>query len=290
MKYWNILKTTFKEFSFQDAMSYSSSIAFYLMFSLPAILIISISIAGFVYDSEVASRTLIQQFETFFGDESADAINKILQNITQDEDSVVASIVGFITLLVSATTVFVSLQDGINNIWGIESEPDKNLYNMIKNRLISLAMAVSIGFLLLVTLVVDAVLSFFDEQIINLLTETGFFIATLVNFGLSIFITTAIFAALFKTVPKAIVKWKNVFMGAFITTILFTIGKYVIGFYLGNSSFGSVYGAAGSLVVLLTWIFYSSMMVLFGAQFTAEYSKEIEGGITTKKNSTLIHV
>jgi membrane protein len=159
---------------------------------------------------------------------------------------------------------------------------------VIKNRLLSLAMAVSVGFLLLVTLVVDTSINFFDERIIAIFSEEGFYIANAVSILISIVVTTGVFACLFKVIPDAEVKWKNVWMGAFVTTVFFGIGKLLIGFYLSKSSFGSVYGAAGSLVILLTWIFYSSMIVLFGAQFSAVYSDEIEGGISPTKNAKFL--
>lgn len=287
-KYWDVLKKTFKEYRITDAMDYSSSIAFYLIFSLPAILIITLAIAGFVYEDQVARETLLEQFETFFGTESANAINKILTNVTEASNSYIAHVIGFITIIISATTVFVSLQDGLNQVWGLKSKPDKNLYNFFKNRLLSLAMAVSVGFLLLVTLVVDTSLNFFEERIIELFSETGYYVANSINMLISVMVTTTVFACLFKVIPDAVVKWKNVWMGAFVTTVLFGLGKLLIGFYLSTSSFGTVYGAAGSLVILLTWIFYSTMIVLFGATFTSVYSREIEGGITPTKNAKLI--
>lgn len=290
MKYWKIFKKTLSEYGIQDAMNYSSSIAFYLIFSLPAILIITIYIAGSVYDDQVVRNSLLEQFNNFFGQQSAEAIDKILRNVNEASDSVVNQIIGFITLIVSATTVFVSLQDGINKVWGIVAKPDSNLYRVLKNRLLSLAMAVSVGFLLLVSLVIEASLNFFDSKVIEIFSESEFYIANTISFSFSVIVTTSVFACLFKIIPDAEVKWKNVWMGALITTVLFGIGKYMIGFYLGVSSFGSVYGAAGSLVILLTWIFYSSMIVLFGAQFTAVYSEEIEGGIKTSDNAELENV
>ena len=268
-------------------MNYSSSIAFYLIFSLPAILIITIYIAGSVYEDQVVRDSLLEQFNNFFGQQSAEAIDKILRNVNEASDSVINRIIGFITLIVSATTVFVSLQDGINKVWGIVAKPDSNLYRVLKNRLLSLAMAVSVGFLLLVSLVIEASLNFFDSKVIEIFSESEFYIANTISFSFSVIVTTSVFACLFKIIPDAEVKWKNVWMGALITTVLFGIGKYMIGFYLGVSSFGNVYGAAGSLVILLTWIFYSSMIVLFGAQFTAVYSEEIEGGIKTSENAEL---
>lgn len=287
MKYWKIFKKTLSEYGVQDAMNYSSSIAFYLIFSLPAILIITIYIAGSVYEDQVVRDSLLEQFNNFFGQQSAEAIDKILRNVNEASDSVINRVIGFITLIVSATTVFVSLQDGINKMWGIVAKPDSNLYRVLKNRLLSLAMAVSVGFLLLVSLVIEASLNFFDSKVIEIFSESEFYIANTISFSFSVIVTTSVFACLFKIIPDAEVKWKNVWMGALITTVLFGIGKYMIGFYLGVSSFGSVYGAAGSLVILLTWIFYSSMIVLFGAQFTAVYSEEIEGGINTSENAEL---
>ncbi|MEP1307738.1 MAG: YihY/virulence factor BrkB family protein [Balneola sp.] len=287
MKYWKIFKKTLSEYGIQDAMNYSSSIAFYLIFSLPAILIITIYIAGAAYEDQIVRDSLLQQFNTFFGQQSAEVIDKILRNVNEASDSILARIIGFVTLIISATTVFVSLQDGINKVWGIKAKPDKNLYRVLKNRLLSLAMAVSVGFLLLVSLVIEASLNFFDSKVIEIFSESEFYVATVINFGISIFVTTVVFACLFKIIPDADVKWKNVWLGALITTVFFGIGKYMIGFYLGVSSFGSVYGAAGSLVILLTWIFYSSMIVLFGATFTAVYSQEIEGGIRPTKNAIL---
>lgn len=287
MKYWKIFKKTLSEYGVQDAMNYSSSIAFYLIFSLPAILIITIYIAGSVYEDQVVRDSLLEQFNNFFGQQSAEAIDKILRNVNEASDSVINRIIGFITLIVSATTVFVSLQDGINKVWGIAAKPDSNLYRVLKNRLLSLAMAVSVGFLLLVSLVIEASLNLFDSKVIEIFSESEFYIANTISFSFSVIVTTAVFACLFKIIPDAEVKWKNVWMGALITTVLFGIGKYMIGFYLGVSSFGSVYGAAGSLVILLTWIFYSSMIVLFGAQYTAVYSEEIEGGINTSENAEL---
>jgi membrane protein len=287
MKYWKIFKKTLSEYGVQDAMNYSSSIAFYLIFSLPAILIITIYIAGSFYEDQIVRDSLLEQFNNFFGQQSAEAIDKILRNVNEASDSVINRIIGFLTLIISATTVFVSLQDGINKVWGIVAKPDSNLYRVFKNRLLSLAMAVSVGFLLLVSLVIEASLNFFDSKVIEVFSESEFYIANTISFSFSVIVTTSVFACLFKIIPDADVKWKNVWMGALITTVLFGIGKYMIGFYLGVSSFGSVYGAAGSLVILLTWIFYSSMIVLFGAQYTAVYSEELQGGIKTSENAEL---
>ncbi len=286
--YKKALKTTLKEFKLQEAMNFSSSIAFYVIFSLPAVLIITTSIAGILYEDDIVRRNLIEQFQLLFGAESAEAIDKVLQNANESASSTWARIAGVVMLLVSATTVFVSLQDGINKVWGIKAKPDNNLFYFFKNRALSLAMAGSVGFLMLVSLLVEAAINIFDEMILDMLTISRFSIISILNILFSIVVITFVFACLFKVIPDAKTKWKNIFGGALLTTILFVAGKFLIGFYLGNSSLGSVYGAAGSLVVLLVWIFFSSMILLFGAQFTATYSKEKEGKIIPDENAEKI--
>lgn len=283
--YQKALQSTFKQFKLQEAMNFSSSIAFYVIFSLPAVLIITTSIAGVLYEDDIVRNNLIEQFQLVFGEESATAIDRVLQNANETSSSFWARIAGFIMLLISATTVFVSLQDGINRVWGVKAKPDKNLFFFFKNRALSLAMAGSIGFLMLVSLLAEAVINIFDEVILDVLEVSSFSVVSIANTLVSVAVTTVVFACLFKVIPDAKTKWGNVWGGALLTTVLFVVGKFLIGFYLGNSSLGSVYGAAGSLVILLVWIFFSSMIVLFGAQFTAIYSEEKDGEIVPGRNA-----
>lgn len=270
-------------------MNFSSSIAFYVIFSLPAVLIITTSIAGVLYEDDIVRRSLIQQFQLLFGEESAKAIDRVLENANESIYSNWARLFGFVMLLISATTVFVSLQDGINKVWGVRAKPDKNVWMFFKNRALSLAMAGSIGFLMLVSLLVEAMINIFDEFILSQLEIQNFSLVTLVNFLASSVLTTFVFTCLFKVIPDVKTKWSNILGGAIFTTLLFVVGKFLIGFYLGNSSLGNVYGAAGSLVILLVWIFFSSMIVLFGAQFTAFYSRVVDGEIIPSENAEIIN-
>ena len=277
---WSILKNTVKNFFEDDSMSYASSIAFYTIFSMPAILIIALAIGATFYERDVVQTELLGQVASLIGPESAKEIELILSNATFDATSAFAKIVGVITLMFSATTVFISLQTSLNKIWGIKPKPKRGLLKYVLNRLLSLAMVVSFGFLLLVSLVIDAVLVIFQGFLSRILAGITFYILNGFNIAISLTIITVIFGLMFKVLPDARIKWRDVWVGAAVTTILFTLGKYLIGFYLGNSSFNSAYGAAGSLVVILVWIYYSTIIFLFGAELTSVYAEQSGSKIT----------
>lgn len=272
-KMWRLLKETAIEFFEDDPMGYSASIAFYTIFSMPAILIIVVTIAGSAYEQQAVQGGLMTQIESLIGPQSAAEIQNILANTSESKSSFIAKIIGIGTLIFSATTVFVSLQNGLNKIWGIRPKPERGIIKFILNRLLSLAMIISIGFLLLVSLMVDTMVVVFKNFLSEFLSGVTFYLVASFNLVFSIMVITFVFAMIFKILPDAKIQWKTVWVGAFVTTLLFSTGKYLIGFYLGNSSVGSAYGAAGSLVLLLIWVYYSSVLVLFGAEFTYVYAR-----------------
>ncbi|ELR69257.1 Ribonuclease BN [Fulvivirga imtechensis AK7] len=289
-KGWFILKRTAIEFFEDDPMSYCASIAFYTIFSLPAILLITVTVAGSAYEQQVVQGGLMEQIETLIGSESAREVQRILQNANETSSSVLARIIGIATLLFSATTVFVSLQNALNKIWGIRPKPEREILKFIMNRLLSLAMVISIGFLLLVSLVVDTLIVVFRNFLSEYLSGITYELVAVVNIAFSLIVISLIFAMIFKILPDARIMWRSVWVGAFVTTLLFALGKYLIGFYLGTSSIGSAYGAAGSLVLLLIWVYYSSLIVLFGAEFTYVYSREMGHHIRPDKNAVIVKV
>ncbi len=288
MYLWEILKKTFREFVEDTPLNYSSTIAFYVIFSLPAILMIIVSIGGSAYEDQVVRENLLSQIQNLFGAESSSAVEKVLENASASGSGFFTKLVGFIALGFSATTVFISLQDGINRVWNIKPKPEKDWVNFLKNRLISLAMVVSIGFLLLVSLGVDTFLAVFKEFIESSFSELTFFVVSGINLVFSFLVITLVFALIFKILPDAVVQWKDVWIGAAFTTLLFVLGKFLMGFYLGSSALGSVYGAAGSLVLLLLWVFFSAIIALLGAQFTFVYARERGRSITPKKHAVFI--
>ena len=288
MIYWKVLKKTIKEYKIQYAMNYSSSIAFYLIFSLPAILVITVSIASSAYEDDIVRTNLIQEFQNLFGPESAEVINRILSNAGGIGSSWITRIIGVVTLLVSATTVFAALQDSLNSIWGLESKPEKNIINFIKNRLLSLAMAISMGFLLLISLVIDTFLSISDEVLINILSESVLNLVSVLNVFIGFTVITFVFASILRILPDANIGWKDVISGAILTTFIFSIGKYAISYYLGTSDLMNIYGAAGSFVLLLVWVYFSCMILFFGATYTEVYFVEKHGEIKPYKRTKLI--
>ncbi len=274
VKYLKIGKQTVLEFIENKPMSYSSSIAFYVILSLPAMLMIIITIAGTVFEDEVVRQTLIHEVKNLFGGESASATEKIIENTQGVGNTLIAKITGAIVLIFSATTVFISLQDGLNSIWGIKAKPEKNFIKFVLNRLLSFAMIISISFILIVSLALDTAVALLNENVFLVFKDAPISLIKAFNFVLSFFLTSGILSVILKVLPEVHIKWKDVWAGAFFTTILFTIGKYLISMYLASSSLGSIYGAAGSLVLLLIWVYYSSVILLLGAQFTVEYSRE----------------
>lgn len=287
---WTILKKTVKNFIEDDSFSYASSIAFYTIFSLPAILIIALAIGSTFYEQEVVQRELINQVARLIGRTSALEIEKILLNASIDATSFFAKTVGVITLVFSATTVFISLQSSLNKIWGIKPKPLRGIVKYILNRLLSLAMVISIGFVLLVSLVVDTALVVFQGFLSRILEGLTLYILAAINIVISLGFITLIFGMMFKVLPDAKIKWRDVWVGSFVTTILFTIGKFLIGFYLGNSSFNSAYGAAGSLVIILVWVYYSTVIFLLGAELTSVYAEELGREITPYDNAVKVQL
>jgi membrane protein len=198
--------------------------------------------------------------------------------------------VGIATLVFSATTVFISLQTSLNKIWGIKPKPERGIVKYLLDRLLSLAMVISIGFLLLVSLVFDAVLVVFQNSLTKVLAGWALYLVTALNIVVSLGLITVIFAILFKVLPDAKIKWKDVWVGAIVTTVFFALGKYLIGFYLGNSSVNSAYGAAGSLVIILIWVYYSTVIFLFGAELTSVYAEKLGSDITPYHHAVKVQV
>lgn len=270
---WIIFKETVTNFFDDDSFSYASSIAFSTIFSLPAILIIALAVGSTFYEKNVVQEELVSQVGRLIGQETSKEIESIVAQAAFDTTGWWAKIVGIVTLAVSATTVFMSLQNSLNKIWGIKPKPERGWLKYIVNRLLSLAMVISFAFVLLVSLVVDTVLVVFQRYLARVMEGLTLYLVTALNLLISLGIVTVIFGLLFKVLPDARIRWRHVWVGALLTTLLFTIGKYLIGFYLGNSSFNSAYGAAGSLVIILLWVYYSTVIFLFGAELTSVYAK-----------------
>jgi len=288
---FQIIKDSIIGFGNNDSMTFAASTAFYTIFSMPALLIIILNIgSAFYVDDNAVRNELLSQVSDLSGPETAETLDGIIQNVSNDTKGFVARIIAIGVLAFSATTVFVSLQNSINHIWHIKPKPNKGYIKFIMNRLISFSMVASIGFVLLVSLVVDALIVVLFDYLAQFLNGTNAMLVTITNFIFSQALLVVIFGLMYKILPDARVKWKDVWLGAFVTMLLFALGKYLIGIYMGNSDLGSAYGAAGSLVVVLIWVYYSVVIFLFGAQVTYYIAKKSGGNVIPVKQAVRIEV
>src|SRR3984893_5571309 len=247
-----------------------AALAFYTLFSLAPVLIVAVSVAGFVFGEKAAQGEIVRQFQGLMGTQGAAAIETIVQSTNRPALGVFASTLGLLAVLVGASGAFNELQDALNIIWKVDSKA-KNFWTVTsRQRFFSLGLVVATGFLLLTSLVVTAALSAAERFVSNLL-PTSIILLESINFVFSFGMITILFALIFKFIPDVTIPWRDVRMGAVVTSLLFTVGKVVIGFYLGHSALTSAYGAAASPVILLIWIYYSAQILLFGAELTHVY-------------------
>ncbi|MEH1847925.1 MAG: YihY/virulence factor BrkB family protein [Nostoc sp.] len=281
---WKLLQETFKEWSDDKASRLAAALAYYTIFSIAPLLIIVIAIAGAVFGEDAARGQIVGQIQGLVGKDGAQFIQTAIQNANKPQTGVMASIISVVVLLLGATGLFTELQDSLNTIWEVKPKPGRGINNIIRLRFLSFAMVIGIGFLLLVSLVISTGLAALVKYFGNILPGVDF-LWRIVNFVLSFSITTALFGLIFKVLPDVKITWNDVFIGSVITSFLFSIGRFLLGQYLGNGSFGSTYGAAGSLVVLLAWVNYAAQILFFGAEFTQVYARRYGRGIVPTKDA-----
>ncbi|MFD2036131.1 YihY/virulence factor BrkB family protein [Belliella marina] len=279
LTFFQIIIDSVKDFGKSDSMSFAASTAFYTIFSMPALLIIILNIGTAFYQESEIKEEIILQVESLAGKESADTLADIMGNFSVQTEGVLSNFLAFGILAFSATTVFVSLQNAINHIWHIKAKPEKGLLKFVINRLLSFSMVASIGFILLVSLVLDAIIIVVFSYFSEFLESIAVVLASIGHLIIAQGILVAVFALMYKILPDANVRWKDTWTGAFVTMLLFALGKYLIGIYMGNSNLGSAYGTAGSLVVLLIWVYYSVVIFLFGAQITYYIAEKVGKGV-----------
>jgi membrane protein len=269
--WWDLLKETAAKWSADKAPRLGAALSYYTVFSLVPLLVLTIAIAGLAFGQEAAQQSMMAQIESLVGPQSAAALKQMIEIAQKPSSGMVASVIAIGTLLLGASGVFAQLQDALNTVWGVEPKAGRGIWGTIKDRFFSLIAVLGTGFLLLVSLVLSAALAAAGKLFQGWLPgqET---VLHLANFALSFGVITLLFAMMFKLLPDAKVAWRDVWIGAGLTSLLFTIGKFLIGMYLGKADVGSAYGAAGSLVILLVWVYYSSQILLYGAEFTAVYA------------------
>lgn len=290
---WSLLKATYKEWSDDDAFGNAASVAYYAVFSLPGLLLIIVSIIGVFMDRTDTVAEITSGLTSMIGAESAETIAEILVNANIADQSVFMTIVGIGTMLFGATGLFVQLQKSLNSIWEVKKNENAGFITLLKDRATSLGIIIVIGFLLLLSLVLSTVIASLGNWLTRNFSESLFLLAYIANIVLSIIIVALLFAAIFKILPDVKIKWRMVWIGAILTSILFTIGKALIALYLSESNPGATFGAAGAIILFLLWISYSCLILFFGAEFTQvfgrRYGYQFEPSSHAVRTSDFVH-
>lgn len=283
-----LLLDTFNNFNDDNAIKLGASLSYYTLFSLPPLLIIIISLGGVFLGEEAIKGELVNSISGFVGESSAHFIQSTLSNIQLNQNGGLAAIIGSGVLLFSASTVFIEIQSSINFIWGLRTKPNKGIVKFIMNRLISFSMIASLGFILMVSLLLNSFLSLLNEKLMSILGIEQLNLVFLINSSLVFFVIVLLFTIIFKTLPDAKIRKRDAFAGAIFTSVLFMIGKYLIGYYLTTTNIGTIFGATASVAILMTWVYYSAIILYFGAEFTKTYSDRFGKQIVPNDYTVLI--
>lgn len=270
---WHLIRDAGNGFGDDKVIKLSGSLAYFTIFSIGPMLIVIMFFADLFWGREAIEGTIYGQINGFVGSEAAAQIQEIIKNVTLSGSTFTVT-VGFITLIIGATTVFAEIQDSINTIWNLKVKPEKGWLKMILNRLLSFSVVVGLAFLLLVSLIINGVLEALSDRLIVMFPEIAVIVIYIFNLLLTLVVITFLFAVIFKVLPDAKIKWRDVMVGSIVTALLFMIGKFGITFYIGNSNIGSTYGTAGALVVLLLWVYFSAIILYFGAEFTKVFAAQ----------------
>lgn len=286
--YLSIFKESITEFLNDNGLKLSAALSYYTIFSLAPMLLVIISVFSIFFGRDAIQGELFGQISGLVGASAAAQLQEILKNAELSNKSGLAAAIGIGTLLLGATGVFAEMQDSINYIWAIKSKPKKGWLQYLKNRLISFSLILTLGFLLVVSLGASALVDLLSSRLERIFSEASVVVFYIVNLALVLTIITSLFTVIFKVLPDGELRWKECTVGAAFTAILFLVGKFVISFYLGKSDLGAAYGASASIVILLTWIYYSSIILYFGAEFTKVYARQDGVGIYPNKHAVLI--
>lgn len=283
-----LLIETYKKWNAQSPFRLSAALAYYAILALPAFLIVIINTVGLIWGNDIVEGRLTDEISAALGQDTAKTIETIIANTQNDHRNTLSTIIGIGTLIFGASGIFYQLQLSLNTIWGIRVDPQAGLKKFILDRVISFGFVLAIGFLLLISFMLTTAISLFTHAIAESLGETAIYLSFLLDITLSLSIITLLFALMFKYLPDARIEWRTVWIGAFITAILFVLGKFLLGLYFGKANPGSTYGAAGSVILVLLWVSYSAVIFFFGAEFTYIYAKYY--GIKIRPNSNAIRI
>jgi membrane protein len=283
VNFWKLIKLSYKDFVEHNSLKLSASLSYYTTFSIAPILIIIISVAGIFFSVDAVQGRIYSELNGLIGNDAATQIQAIIKNVETSKSNKGSAIVGFVILLIGASGVFIEIQDSINYLWSIKAKPKKGWAKIIIDRLLSFSLIGSFGFLLLVSLVAGAILDALSDRLSVFFADATIYLFFAINTGFILLVTTCMFAIIFKVLPDATLRWKDSLIGAFLTALLFTGGRLLISVYVKYSDLGAIYGTTASIIIILLWIYYTSIILFFGASFTRHYAILYGGKITPTK-------
>jgi membrane protein len=282
-----LLRRSATEWSNDKAARLGAALSYYTIFSLAPVLLVVLAVAGLVLGNDAAQGRIVEQLSGLLGTSAAEAIQTMLQKANQRGTGIVATVVGLATLIVGATGVLIELQDALNTVWKVVPKPGRGIVGIIRDRMLSFGIVLGFGFLLLVSLVLSAAVSVLGTWVGGLIPG-WLIIGYVLSYGISLGLVALVLAAIFKILPDAKISWRDVWIGALVTSVMFHLGKLGISIYIGKAGVASTFGAAGSLAVLLVWVYYSSQIVLFGAEFTRVYADEYGSHVVPAENAVKV--
>ncbi len=281
----SLVKQTYKAWDANDPFRLSAVVAYYAVLSLPGLLVIIINLVGSVWGVDIVQGRLTDEISQALGSDAANSIRTMVQETQSENKNIVATVLGICTLVFGATGVFYHLQLSLNQIWCVEVDKKSSIIKMLIDRTRSFAFILAVGFLLLISFMVTTAISALNDYIRSVLPDFILYIAYTLDFLVSVGIITVLFALIFRYLPDVKIRWKSVWVGALLTSVLFVFGKFLLGLYFGEANPGSTYGAAGTIVLVLLWVSYSCLILFFGAEFTWVYAERYGHGITPTKTS-----
>lgn len=286
--YWRVLKKAAVEFDKDNAFKLSASLSYSTIFAMGPMIIVVISLTGIFWGHDAVAGRIYEQIRGLVGANAALQIQDIIKNIQQSRHTVAGAIIGGVILVIGATGVFTEIQGSINYMWSIQAKPKKGWLKLIMNRLLSFSLIIAFGFISMVALVINSLMDLLSGYLKNYFSNFTIYFFYGLNFLLTLAAIVLLFTIIFKVLPDAFIAWKDAFRGACFTGFLFMLGKFLIGLYLGNSNIGITYGAAASIVVILIWVYYSSIILYFGAEFTKVYATDYGGSIEVSDTAVFI--
>jgi len=285
---WRILKRTGENFSEDDCMKLAASLSYYTIFAVAPLLIIIISIVGSIFGRAAVQGKVYTQIQSLVGSDAALQIQEIIANVQNSHNTTIGTIIGIIILFIGATGIFTEIQGSINFIWSVKAKPKKGWLKYLINRALSFVLVLTMGFLLVLTLISSTLFTVLGDKLIKNFPHATVYLLYSLNIVFLLIVITGLFMVIYKVLPDAVISWRDALVGSVFTALLFLAGKYVIGIYLVTSKLGVTYGTAASIVIILTWVYYSSVILYFGAEFTRAFALETGHGIRPKTTAVFI--